>query len=52
MNGINIMNINVTKRDGTKQEFDLEKVHRVLEWATNGITTYIRTHTKLSIRSR
>jgi ribonucleoside-diphosphate reductase alpha chain len=38
MNGINIMNINVTKRDGTKQEFDLEKVHRVLEWATNGIT--------------
>jgi ribonucleoside-diphosphate reductase alpha chain len=38
MNGINIMNINVTKRDGTKQEFDLEKVHRVLEWATDGIT--------------
>ena len=38
MNGTNIMNINVTKRDGSKQEFDLEKVHQVLEWATHGIT--------------
>ena len=38
MNGTNIMKIDVTKRDGTKQEFDLEKVHRVLEWAVDGIT--------------
>jgi ribonucleoside-diphosphate reductase alpha chain len=38
MNGTNIMNINVTKRDGSKQEFDLEKVHQVLEWATHSIT--------------
>ena len=30
--------ITVTKRDGKTQPFDLEKVHRVLEWATEGIT--------------
>ncbi len=29
--------INVTKRDGRTQPFDLEKVHRVLEWATDNI---------------
>jgi ribonucleoside-diphosphate reductase alpha chain len=28
------MQITVTKRDGRKEPFDLEKVHRVLEWAT------------------
>ena len=38
MNGMNAMKIDVTKRDGTKQEFDLEKVHQVLEWACEGIT--------------
>ena len=38
MNGINVMNINVTKRDGSLQTFDLEKVHKVLDWATEGIT--------------
>ena len=32
------MSIKVTKRDGTLQEFDLEKVHKVLEWAVEGIT--------------
>ncbi len=32
------MEINVTKRDGSLQKFDLEKVHKVLEWATEGIT--------------
>ena len=31
--------IHVTKRDGTLQDFDLEKVHKVLEWATDGITS-------------
>jgi ribonucleoside-diphosphate reductase alpha chain len=36
--GINHMQINVTKRDGTTQQFDLDKVHKVLEWATEGIT--------------
>ena len=35
MNGINVMEINVTKRDGTTQQFDLEKVHKVLEWAVD-----------------
>ena len=38
MNGINVMEINVTKRDGTTQQFDLEKVHKVLEWACADIT--------------
>lgn len=28
----------VTKRDGRTEAFDLEKVHKVLEWATAGIT--------------
>ena len=28
----------ITKRDGRKEPFDLEKVHKVLEWATIGIT--------------
>ena len=32
------MEINVTKRDGTLQSFDLEKVHKVLEWACEDIT--------------
>ena len=32
------MEINVTKRDGTQQKFDLEKVHKVLEWAVEDIT--------------
>jgi len=36
MNGIN--EINVTKRDGSSQKFDLEKVHRVLEWAVEDIS--------------
>lgn len=31
------MSIKVTKRDGTLQEFDLEKVHQVLEWAVADI---------------
>jgi len=37
MNGTNIMSIKVTKRDGTLQEFDLDKVHKVLEWAVEDI---------------
>jgi len=31
--------INVIKRDSSLQPFDLEKVHRVLEWATENITS-------------
>ena len=31
--------INVTKRDGRTEPFDLEKVHRVLEWATTDIAS-------------
>jgi ribonucleoside-diphosphate reductase alpha chain len=30
--------INITKRDGRVEPFDLDKVHRVLEWATDNIT--------------
>jgi len=30
--------IKVTKRDGKLQEFDLNKIHRVLEWAVEDIT--------------
>mgnify|MGYP003125007793 FL=1 len=36
MNGTN--GITVTKRDGSSQPFNLDKVHRVLEWAVEGIT--------------
>ena len=31
-------NIMVTKRDGSKEPLDLEKLHRVVFWATEGIT--------------
>ena len=31
------MSIRVTKRDGSVQPFDLEKVHKVLEWAVDDI---------------
>jgi ribonucleoside-diphosphate reductase alpha chain len=27
----------VTKRDGNKEDFSVEKIHKVVEWATNGI---------------
>lgn len=30
-------NINVTKRDGKFEPFDVNKIHKVLEWATDGI---------------
>ena len=36
MNGIN--SITVTKRDGSNQPFNLDKVHKVLEWAVEDIT--------------
>lgn len=29
--------LNVTKRDGRKEPIDLDKIHRVLEWATEGL---------------
>ena len=32
------MNIQVTKRDGSKETLDLEKLHKVVFWATEGIT--------------
>ena len=28
----------VAKRDGRKEELDLEKLHKVVFWATNGVT--------------
>ena len=33
-----VKTIKVTKRDGRTEPFDLDKVHRVLEWATAGIS--------------
>jgi len=30
--------IKVTKRNGRLEPFDLDKVHRVLEWATVGVS--------------
>jgi ribonucleoside-diphosphate reductase alpha chain len=33
-----LMTMHVTKRNGTSQDFDLEKVHKVLEWATADIS--------------
>jgi ribonucleoside-diphosphate reductase alpha chain len=30
--------IQVTKRDGSKEELDIEKMHKVVMWATEGIT--------------
>ena len=27
----------VTKRDGTKEEFSVEKIHKVVQWATKGV---------------
>lgn len=36
--GINTMSLQVTKRDGSVQPFDLEKIHKVLEWAIEGIS--------------
>ena len=32
------MQIQVTKRDGRKEELDIEKMHKVVMWATDGIT--------------
>jgi len=36
--GLKLMTMHVTKRDGSTQDFDLEKVHKVLEWATADIS--------------
>ena len=38
MNDKSIMSINVTKRDGSLQPFNLDKVHKVLEWAVEDIS--------------
>ena len=38
MNDKSIMSINVTKRDGSLQPFNLDKVHKVLEWAVADIS--------------
>ena len=32
-----MQNINVVKRDGSTVQFDVNKIHKVLEWATEGI---------------
>ena len=30
-------NLFVTKRDGRKERIDLDKIHRVLDWAAEGL---------------
>jgi ribonucleoside-diphosphate reductase alpha chain len=47
MNGINTSMIHVTKRDGTVQTFDLEKIHKVLEWATQDISNVSQSEIEL-----
>ncbi len=49
MNGINTSMIHVTKRDGTVQTFDLDKIHKVLEWATQDISNV--SQSEIEIRS-
>jgi ribonucleoside-diphosphate reductase alpha chain len=49
MNGINTSMIHVTKRDGTVQTFDLDKIHKVLEWATKDISNV--SQSEIEIRS-
>ncbi len=39
--------IHVTKRDGTVQTFDLEKIHKVLEWATKDISNVSQSEIEL-----
>ena len=41
--------IHVTKRDGTVQTFDLDKIHKVLEWATQDISNV--SQSEIEIRS-
>ena len=47
MNGINTSMIHVTKRDGTVQDFDLDKIHKVLEWATQDISNVSQSEIEL-----
>ena len=47
MNGINTSMIHVTKRDGTVQTFDLDKIHKVLEWATKDVTNVSQSEIEL-----
>ena len=39
--------IHVTKRDGTVQTFDLDKIHKVLEWATKDVTNVSQSEIEL-----
>ena len=39
--------IHVTKRDGTVQNFDLDKIHKVLEWATQDISNVSQSEIEL-----
>ena len=39
--------IHVTKRDGTVQTFDLDKIHKVLEWATKDISNVSQSEIEL-----
>jgi ribonucleoside-diphosphate reductase alpha chain len=45
-----IENIQIVKRDGRKEPLTLDKVHRVLEWATEGLTGV--SYSEIEIKSR
>jgi len=33
-------NLFVTKRDGSKEDIDLEKIHRIIAWAAEGLSSF------------
>ena len=48
MSGID--NIQIVKRDGRKEPLTLDKIHRVLEWATEGLSGV--SYSEIEINSR
>lgn len=38
MSGVDVQDIKVVKRNGRKESIDLEKIHKVLDWACEGIS--------------
>ena len=44
------MSINVTKRDGSKEPLDIDKIHKVVEWACNGYSNV--SVSEIELRSR
>ena len=48
------MSVKVVKRDGTKEDYSVDKIHKIIGWATDGIEgvsqSDIEMHSQLSIR--